>query len=253
MRVVELPDDFGGDQGSKSGSALSGPALSGPQAFGPVDPRLAADADDRRFASRLRDTVGARRAREQAQLEDLRGSDADTLREAKKAGAKHALTMLQLGDEWIAYHAYRNSGGEIHQLLLGPHGLVAMTSLHLDAIVHCNGDKWHAERVDRNGQALGRMSLDDHLGRSPSKALHEPADVLEKWLLSSGHHLVVYRAILLNHPSSFKGEWHRPTVQVFTSASGLVRWLNGTPEVLDRGGRRQIESLFGAGHGHHQG
>jgi hypothetical protein len=247
MRVVELPDHFGDGQGSESGSAPSGP-----QALGPMVPGPAADTDDHRFASRLRDTLDARRAREQAHLEDLRGSDVHVLREAKKAGAKHALTMLSLGDEWIAYHGYRNSGGEIHQLLLGPHGLVAMTSLHLDAIVHCNGDKWHAERFDRNGQALGRLSLDDHRGRSPSKALNEPADVLEKWLHSSGRHLRVHRAILLNHPSSFKGEWHRPTVQVFTSASELVSWLNGTPVELDRSGRRQIESLIGAGHGHHQ-
>jgi hypothetical protein len=62
----------------------------------------------------------------------------------------------------------------------------------------------------------------------------------------------VHRAILLNHPGSFKGEWHRPAVQVFTSASELVSWLNGTPKVLDRGGRRQVESLIGAGHGRHQ-
>jgi Nuclease-related domain len=230
MRVVELPDHFGGDQGSRSGPAPSGPLAAGPIFPGP------ADAGDGRFASRLRDTLGARRAREQAHLEDIRGSDARALREAKKAGAKHALTMLELGDEWIAYHGYRNPGGEIHQLLLGPRGLVAMTSLHLDATVRCNGDKWHAERTDRTGQALGSLSLDDHRGRSPGKALHEPADVLEKWLHSSGHQLRVHRAILLNHPGSFKGEWHRPTVQVFTSASNLVNWLNGTPKVLDRNG-----------------
>lgn len=242
MRVVDLWRPSDEDHEANSGSMSSGPT-----AFGPAD-----DAGEHHFASQLRDKLGARRASQQAHQQDMRGVEVQALRSAKKAGAKNTLSNLSLGDDWIMYRGYRNAGGEIHQLLLGPHGLVAMTSLYLDGRVHCHGDKWHVEKFGRNGQELGHNSLDDRQGRSPSAALHHAADVLEKTLHSAGHKLRVHRAVLLNHPKAFQSESHRPTVQVFTSSWDLVNWLNKTPKVLDRGGRHQIESLIGGRHGHHQ-
>ena len=120
MRVVELSGHHDDDHKSGTGPASAGPMAFGPTGFGP-----AAEPDEHHFASRLRDSLGARRAMEQAHLEDLRGSGAQSLKTARNAGHKHALTMLSLGDEWIMYRGYSNAGGDIPQLLLGPHGFGA--------------------------------------------------------------------------------------------------------------------------------
>ena len=96
---------------------------------------------------------------------------------------------------------YSNSAGGIDQLLVGEHGVVAMTSLHLDAIVHCRGDKWRAEQFDhRTGTRIGEIHLHDQAGRSPNTQLNQAADELEQFLRSSGVEITALRAVLLNHP-----------------------------------------------------
>lgn len=211
------------------------------QALGP-----AAGPGQQHLATRLLDPLAAHHARQLAHAEDLRAAgsaDAGELKGARKLGAKHAATDLQahLGDDWVLFHGLRTTGGGIGQLLIGPRGLVAMTSMYLDATVHCRGDKWHAEK----------LSLDDRDGRSPSVQLNQAADVLEKCLHAAGLRFSVQRVVLLNHPRSAQGEWHRPTVQVFGSAFDFITWLNKLPKTLDRGQKRQLENLITGDNHHH--
>ncbi len=233
MRFVELPDQPGGQDAEQPFM----PQLSGP----------AADPGGHRFGSRLRDSLDARHARQAAHQEDVRLADASVLDTAVEEGGRQAKIFLQslLGDEWMMIHGYRNPAGGIGQVLVGERGVVAMTSLHLDATVHCQGDKWRAEVFDhRAGKRIGELRLHDRAGRSPSAQLHQAADGLEQFLRSSGVEIRVLRVVLLNHPRSQVGENLRQNLNIFASPYDLGRWLNDLPEVLDRAGRRQIDRLL---------
>ena len=241
MRVIEWSGQPGGQQHAAEHDGTQQPQ------FGPdvIDP--AADAGGHRFGSRLRDTLGARHASQLAHAEDERLADAQVLHSARKGGGKQAVTFLgnELGDDWMLIRGYQNSCGPIGQLLVGNHGVVAMTSLNLDATVHCHGDTWRAEKVDhRSGQKMGEIRLVDQDGRSPSTQLNQAADVLERFLRSSGVQINVLRAVLLTHTFSRLEGTHRPTVHIFASHYDIAHWLKELPKLFDRAGRRQIERLF---------
>lgn len=237
MRVVVLPGQPGAAQEDDDWREAS---------IGPMD-----GSGQPQRSSRLHDAFAARRARQQAQTEDLRLASAEFVNAARQSGAQHAVKMLsaELGGDWILVRGYQNSAGGIGQLLVGTHGVMALTSLSLDATVRCHGDKWHAERLDKHYQSLGEVSLNDHAGRSPSAQLNHAADELEKFLKSAGMRITVLRAVLLNHFNSRVEESNRPTVQIFTSVYELGTWLRDLPKVLDKGQRKKIEELLT----HHEG
>lgn len=232
MRVVVLADQPGATGSDDGWHEMP---------IGPMD-----GSDQPQRSSRLHDAFAARRAKQQAHAEDVRLANADVVNAARKSGAQHAVKMLsaELGDDWILVRGYQNSAGEIGQLLVGTHGVVALTSLSLDATVRWHGDKWHACRLDKHYQSLGEVSLDDHAGRSPSAQLNHAAGELEKFLKSAGMKITVLRAVLLNHFNSRVEESNRPTVQIFTSVYELGTWLRNLPKVLDKGQRRKIEELL---------
>ena len=241
MRVIELS----GQPGDAEQAPSTPDAIGIVTADGTVTP--ADDPGEHRFASRLRDTLAARHASQAAHQEDVRLADAQAMRSARKAGGKQAVIFLGslLGDDWMMVRGYQTSSGGIGQVLIGNHGVVAMTSLHLDATVHCHGDKWRAEKFDhRTGSCIGEIHLVDQTGRSPSAQLNHAADALEQFLRSSGIQIGVLRVVLLNHPRSRLEGRRSPTVQIFSSPYDLGRWLQELPKILDRAGRRQIERLI---------
>jgi hypothetical protein len=177
-------------------------------------------------------------------------AETSALDAAREEGGKQAEIFLAslLEDDWMMIHGYQNSAGGIDQILVGEHGVVAMTSLHLDATVHCHGDKWRAEIFDhRVGKRIGKLQLQDQAGRSPGTQLNQAADELEQFLRSAGVEINVLRVVLLNHSRSQLGERVRQTVNIFASPYDLGRWLDDLPEMLDRAGRRQLDRLL-AGH-----
>lgn len=235
MRVIEISGQHGG-QHNDADAGPSGPTMIGP----------GADADEHRFASRLRDTLAARHAAQAAHAEDERQVDAQTMRSLRKGGSKTALSFLPslLDDGWTMIRGYQNSAGGIGQVLVSAHGVIAMTSLHLDATVHCHGDKWTAEKFNHsNGLRVSESHLLDGTGRSPSTQLNQAADELEHFLRSSGAEVKLQRVVLLNHPRSRVEESRRPSVQIFASPYDLARWLKELPKILDRGQRHKIEEL----------
>jgi hypothetical protein len=238
MRVIEAASQTAG-QRDDAARAPSGPDVISP----------AASPGEHQFASRLRDTLAARHALQAAHQQDARSADAETLHAARKAGGKHTVTYLAslLGDDWTLIRGYQNSYGGIGQILFSAHGVVAMTSLHLDATVHCHGDTWRAERFGHDGKLLGQTRLVDQAGRSPSTQLNQAADTLEQLLRSQGTQISVLRVVLLNHPRSRLEDHQRPAVQIFASPYDLARWLKELPKTLDRAGRRQIEHLLTPG------
>jgi hypothetical protein len=259
MRIVEWSGrPVGGAQpGTRGSQSRTGQRSEG---FGPMTD---ADAEPHRFGSLL-DPLAARHARQRAHAEDLaHAGTAGEVKGAVKLGGRHFATDLEgrLGDDWLLIHGLATSSGPVSQLLLGPAGLVALTSLHLNATVHCRGDNWHAEREVKPGGHPGahpggggssvEVSLDDHQGRSPSVALNQAADTLEKFLRSAGEQLRIERVVLINHPRPGDDHWHRPTVHVLGSTSDFLSWLHKLPKILDRGQKRQIEKLIMSGDNHH--
>ncbi len=238
MRIVDVSGGPGGEHptaGSQSAGQQSRSTLLGPESA----------PEPHQFASQVLGIFAARQARKTAQSQDLRSGGqpgAETIRTARRTGAKHAVDDLggRLGDDWVLLRGYHNAAGPIGQVLIGPSGVVAITSLHLDAAVHCHGDKWEAELAAGHQP----VHLDDHDGRSPSTQLNQSADVLEQQLRSVGAIIGVQRAILLNHPAAREGKITRPTVRVFTSAADLAAWLHSLPKTLDRGAKRHLEELF---------
>jgi hypothetical protein len=157
-----------------------------------------------------------------------------------------------LGDDWVLVRGYCNKRGEIDHLLLGPPGLIAVESKHLNATVYCDGDDWRFEKFDRAGNLVERGSLSDRGGRSPSVQLNEPADMLEEFLGTRASKVSMLRVVLLTHPNSRRGKCRKPTVHIATSATRLADQLNDMPPVLSASQRARLEQLIARDHRFHE-
>lgn len=157
-----------------------------------------------------------------------------------------------LGDDWVLLRGYCNKRGEIDHLLLGPPGLIAIESKHVNATVHCDGDDWRFEKFDRFGNLVGRGSLTDRGGRSPSVQLNQPADLLEEFLSPRASKVTMLRVVLLTHSNSRRGKCRTPTVHIATSAALLADQLNAMPPVLSASQRARIEELIARDHRYYE-
>ena len=157
-----------------------------------------------------------------------------------------------LGDDWVLIRGYCNKRGEIDHVLLGPPGLIAIESKHLNATVSCDGDDWRFEKFDRSGHLIERGSISDRGGRSPSVQLNEPADMLEEFLSTRAGKVSMLRVVLLTHPGSRRGRCRKPTVHVATSAALLADQLNDMPPVLSASQRARLEELIARDHRFHE-
>ncbi|HEX5189120.1 MAG TPA: nuclease-related domain-containing protein [Streptosporangiaceae bacterium] len=181
-------------------------------------------------------------------------SDAEEKLAAGVAGEQQVVTEFGriLGDDWVLLRGYCNRRGEVDHLLLGPPGLVAVESKHLNATVHCDGDSWRFEKFDRFGNLVSRGSLTDRAGRSPSVQLNEPADLLEQFLRTRAGTATILRVVLLTHPNSRCGVCRHENVHVATSALALAGQLNDMPPVLGAAQRARIEELIARDHRYHE-
>ena len=157
-----------------------------------------------------------------------------------------------LGDDWVLIRGYCNKRGEIDHLLLGPPGLIAVESKHLNATVYCDGDDWRFEKFDRFGNLVERGSISDRGGRSPSVQLNEPADMLQEFLSTRAGQVPMLRVVLLTHPNARCGRRRKPTVHIATSAAILADQLNDMPPVLSASRRARLEELIARDHRYHE-
>ncbi len=144
---------------------------------------------------------------------------------------------------------YRNKGGEIDHILLGPYGLVAIEVKTISGIVGCEGDRWWVDRFDHRG----REELLDKgkRPRSPSMQLNEPTDLLEEFLRSRGQDVALLRVVFLAHERSQVGACHRAAVSIFTSVSQIADLVRKMPQPLDAARRQTLEDLIVRDHRHH--
>jgi nuclease-like protein len=154
-----------------------------------------------------------------------------------------------LADDWVLVRGYCNQRGEIDYLLLGPTGLVAMQTRHLNATVTCDGDKWLVTTTDGHGKdgnskMAERGAFTDGRGRSPSVQLNEPADLLEQLLSSHCGKVSVLRVVLLTHQDAKLGRCENATVRITTSARELAFQLADMPPVIGAVQRARLEELI---------
>lgn len=124
---------------------------------------------------------------------------------AKAAGVQGEDRVLaalceRLGDDWRALSGYKNRGGEVDLLLLGPRGVFALEIKNINVTIVCHGDYWHGEKYDKYGNLVGERAVTDNAGRSPSQELNEPTDQLTAVLAARWPQLWIERIVVLCHP-----------------------------------------------------
>lgn len=125
------------------------------------------------------------------------------------------------GDDWVLLRGYRNRGGEIDHLLLGPRGLFAMEVKHRNATVHVDGDTWRFDKYDRFGNLIEQGRITDRGGRSPSRQVNDPADELQQFLTRRRQQITIQRVVILTHPQSQLGSHTgRATERTASPSSG---------------------------------
>jgi hypothetical protein len=158
-----------------------------------------------------------------------------------------------LADGWTLICGYRNRGGEIDQLLVGPTGIIAIEVKHRNATVHCNGDSWRFEKFDRYGNHVGEGWITDRRGRSPSEQLRAPVHELEGFLSRQGEPIQITPVVLLTHPRSRLGSMQDLTVHVATNLDYVLELADAKPRALAAERCRALEQLIVRDHAFHEG
>jgi Nuclease-related domain len=157
-----------------------------------------------------------------------------------------------LGDEWLLVRGYRNRGGEIDQLLVGPMGVIAIEVKHRNATVHCDGDRWWFEKFDRYDNRVEKGWMTDRRGRSPSEQLRTPVRELEGFLSRRGHPVKITPVVVLTHPRSRLGSLQGLTVDVATRPDYVLELVGRNPRVMDGERCQALEQLIIQDHAFHE-
>ena len=188
------------------------------------------------------------------------GGDAESIWRAGKEGEDRVAAALGgvLGDDWTMFRGYRNPGGEIDQVLVGPSGVVAIEVKHVNGKVHISGDRWTRDKYDNYGNLVERGApMADGGGRSPSAQLNAAASRLERFLSErapgAGR---VRRAVILSHDKSELGRVSKPSVDCALTLKDVRRrgrksaMLN-RPRRFDKAGAARIGRLIERDHRYH--
>ncbi|HEY0712059.1 MAG TPA: nuclease-related domain-containing protein [Polyangia bacterium] len=153
-----------------------------------------------------------------------------------------------LNDDWTLIRGYRNRGGEIDGILLGPEGIVAIEIKHWSVTVHVDGEDWWFDRYDR----FGNYKETDRDRRSPSEQLAKPTDALCAFLASRDCRPEILRAVLFTHPRSQLGSWNNLPVNIVATTipaflEEFAKQQRPTPPTL----LAEVEKLIVRDHHHH--
>lgn len=127
-----------------------------------------------------------------------------------------------LSDDWIVVSGYKNRGGEIDKILIGPAGVLAIEIKFVNGRVSCNGDKWWRDKYDKYGNLVqSNVSIADKRGRGPSAQVNDAADRLQTFLAQRCGVPRVARAVVLSHASSSIGQIQGQTVDLIATLDQL--------------------------------
>jgi hypothetical protein len=203
-----------------------------------------------RWGAWLRGVFAVRRLRREAPptpTPTSRPTDEEAKLAAGMTGERLVETALglDLDDEWVLLRGYRNRGGEIDHLLIGPRGVFAIEGKHRNATIDCDGDRWVATKYDRYGnQVEDPVPMTDRQGRSPSEQVNEPARVLQDFLRRQGHYVTITRIVALTHHRARLGNCTGLTVHITTSISQITDLLNISPTAFTPAQCADLEQLI---------
>ena len=189
------------------------------------------------------------------------GDDEHVLRAGQEGEDRLAEAFRRdLGDEWTLLKGYKNPGGEIDQILVGPPGVIAIEIKNYTGRVHIDGDRWTRDRYDNYGNLVGSGEpMTDRGGRSPSDQVNASADILQRFLnrQSSGAGRVS-RAVVLTHDKAELGRMSNPSVDYALTLNAIRRRGRNSdmlrrPARFDRNGAQQIVNLIERDHRYHAG
>lgn len=160
-----------------------------------------------------------------------------------------------LSDEWIMVSGYRNGGGEIDKVLVGPRGVVAIEVKYLNGKVSCDGDIWVRDKYDKYGNLVERsVPIKDGRGRGPSAQLNASADRLQKFLSSRSITMRVARVIALSHDGSKIGDCRNQTVDLIATLTSFdeARLMSILPKQDAEADPIQLLQLLHKDHTYHE-
>jgi hypothetical protein len=158
-----------------------------------------------------------------------------------------------LGDDWVLIRGYKNSGGEIDHLLLGPTGLFAIEVKHRNATVYIDGDEWRFQKYDRFGNVVEEGRITDRGGRSPSRQVNDSADTLQRFLDTRyPQRIVIHRMVILTHPRSELSSYRNLTVSVATAVDTVLGWVREPAPALQPAQITDLQQLVERDHRYHQ-
>ncbi len=267
MRVIRLSDHPGDmlqqEQASRAAEQQREQARYEAQAAGHAEllahaRSLRAQAwSQHRWGTWLRAVLAVRRTRRQAPpppSPPARPADREQIWTAGVRGEQLAETALarRLGDEWVLLRGYRNRGGEIDHLLIGPRGLFAIESKHINGILDATGEHWYRTRLDQYGNPVGdREEIHDGHGRSPAQQVSQPAAQLQQFLRSRGLAVTIEPIVLFTHDRSRIRSRDDRTARAATLAE-ITGLLNASPARLNAAQREQAERLIIHDYDHHR-
>jgi hypothetical protein len=161
-----------------------------------------------------------------------------------------------LGDEWVLFRGYKNGGGEIDHLLLGPQAFIAMEGKHQNGRFSCRGDEWWFQKLDSRGRGIeGKWGhVPGGNGRGPSRQLNDAVKQLARFLESRRQGVGIRTAILFTHPRTQWGVFQHQTVElVGTGADHVLKgFVTSRPAQYDAVQLRELERLIERDHRHHE-
>lgn len=174
---------------------------------------------------------------------------------ALEAGAEgerevHAALERALDDSWALFKGYRNAGGEIDYLLIGPQGLFAIEVKHVNGAFRIAAERWLYRRYDGYGNEVGDvMTLADRGGRPPQVQLAEPLAQLARFLAKRGQPVPWQPVVLLNHPrAKILSCTDGLGAQVLTSSRQLLDLVRGADGDVGSGQLGEIGRLIERDH-----
>jgi Nuclease-related domain len=210
----------------------------------------------RRWLTWLKFTLAVQRERQASPRQPPTTSPVSNREEVLSAGAEGeqiaaSRFAARLNASWTMFRGYRNRGGEIDQLLLGPTGLWAVEVKYHNATVLCDDHQWVYRKYDNYGNLKEEDVITDKGGRSPSQQLNAAANVLERFLKSRGHTITIRRVVLFTHSRSYVAYRGDATVDLVTeSADEVLDLMASTPGVLQQTQAGELEALIVRDHHH---
>jgi hypothetical protein len=157
-----------------------------------------------------------------------------------------------LSDDWTLFRGYKNAGGEIDHLLIGPGGVWAIEVKSSPYHIHVNGDKWTYDKYDKYDNYVGESGkLTDRGGRSWGQQVTVPAAKLEDFLATQGLDVSVNGAVVVLHERASFGDLNNLKTVVCVGPDFLLEQIDEEWQDTDQPTRRRIVELAERDHEFH--